>query len=388
MTSVRESAQRVALSEAERVRRDQSITACCLAAAAMSDESLSAGRRGKLLMDCLGVLSAARRADEPLSMTDFRQRLSGPLRLLLPGDLAAGHLSDLVLLDESGQLLDETIDVAVEHLVPRAALDEHWSWARVSAEQEERRTYGILRRLPAKEYARVRGLLIKHPSGELTRLRRVWDGLLSQLDLYESVSTRTWCQVRGHWFACPRCRWPMRVSGSGAVRAVRCEAHAREGVIYTCNAERNPERAPKVEPAGSAATPVRATPATADHLALSRTTWRYVTLPGLLEWNLRDHARSLGARVVMWPHKDRYDVKITLNKRSWKVDAKAWASVTKLGDALKDTEPPEPGLIIVIPDHQANGRELLQKMIGRSGYRVLTASGLKAELDAAKAGQR
>jgi len=89
----------------------------------------------------------------------------------------------------------------------------------------------------------------------------------------------------------------------------------------------------------------------------------------------------------MWPHKDRYDLKITLNGRAWKVDAKAWASVTKLGDALKDTEPAEPGLIIVIPDHQRNSRELLQKMIQRQGYRVQTASGLMAELDEAKAGR-
>jgi hypothetical protein len=129
-------------------------------------------------------------------------------------------------------------------------------------------------------------------------------------------------------------------------------------------------------------------PATADHLALGRTTWRYVTLPGLLEYELRDHARSLGARVTMWPHKDRYDLKITLGPRVWRVDAKAWASVTKLGDALKDTDPAEPGLIIVIPDHQRNSRELLQQMIGRRGYRVLTASGLTAEVDQAKAEQR
>src|SRR5262249_22929584 len=161
-------------------------------------------------------------------------------------------------------------------LVPRAALDEHWSWARVSAEQEERRTYEILRRLPAKDYSRVRELLVKHASGELTRLRRAWDGMLAQVGLYEPNSTWTWCQIRGHWFACRKCRWRMRVSQSGAVRDVRCEAHSRDGVAYTCSPERQPHRVPRLDPAGSAATAVKAIPATVDHLALSRTNWRYV----------------------------------------------------------------------------------------------------------------
>ncbi len=104
-------------------------------------------------------------------------------------------------------------------------------------------------------------------------------------------------------------------------------------------------------------------------------------LPGLLECELRDYARSLKATVTMWPRKDRYDLKIRLHRRVWKLDAKAWVSAVKLGDALRETEPAEPGLIIVIPDHQHGSRELLQDMIGRQGYRVLTASGLKAELD-------
>lgn len=376
---------KTALSDIDRVRRDQAVTACCLAAAAVSDEALPPGRQGKLLTDCLGVLASAHRMTAPPSMAEFRRGLAGPLRLLLPGDIPADEVGDLVLLDEAGQLHDEALDLGLEHLVPRAAWDEHWSWARVNAEQEERRVYEMLRRLPPKEYTRVRGRLVRHASGELTRLRRVWDGMLGQLDLYEPISTWQWCQVRGYWFACPLCRWPMRVSQSGAVREVRCEAHARDGVIYTCNPDRMTNRAPQLQPAGAAATAVRAKPATAEHLALTRTTWRYMTLPGLLECGLQDHARSLGARVSMWPHKDRYDLKITLGRRMWKVDAKAWASVTKLGDALKDIDPAEPGLIIVIPDHQRNSRELLQWMIGRRGYRVLTAAGLIAELADGKA---
>jgi len=371
----------------DRIRRDQAITACCLAAAAVGDSDLPAARRGRLLMDCLGALIAAHRMGRGPSMAQFRSGLGRPVRHLLPDDLPAGRIGDVVLLDSAGQLSDEARDLCVEHLVPSAAVDEHWSWARVSAEQEERRVYETLRRLREKDYTRARGLLVKVPAGELGSLRRRWDGLLGQLGLYEPISGWTWCQLRGYWFACPVCRWPMRVR-AGAVWDVRCEAHARDGVIYTCAVGEQAGRVPKLQPAGARAAAVRAMPATADHYAVSRTVWRYMTLPGLLECELRDYARSLKATVTMWPHKDRYDLRISLHRKVWKVDAKAWVSAVKLGDALRETEPAEPGLIIVIPEHQHGSRELLQHMIGRQGYRVLTASGLKAELDKADVARR
>src|SRR6266581_6283736 len=131
----------------DRTRRDRSITACSLAAAAVGDIDLPAARRGRLLMDCLGVLIAAHRTGRGPSMAQFRSGLSRPVRHLLPDDLPAGRIGDVVLLDSAGQLSDEARDLCVEHLVPSAAVDEHWSWAQVSAEQEERRVYATLRRL-------------------------------------------------------------------------------------------------------------------------------------------------------------------------------------------------------------------------------------------------
>lgn len=336
-------------------------------------------------MDCLGTLAAAHHPDRAPSMTQFRTGLHGQLGALLPDDLPTGALGVVELLDSDGQLADEARDLCVEYAMPNAALDGHWSWARVSAELEERRIYEKLRRLPEKEYTEARGLIVKYVSGELPVIRKAWDGRLTQFAFYEPISTWTGHQIRGHWFACPMCKWPMRVERRGDVFEVRCEAHSRDGVKYSCDLDDRPGRAPRLQPAGAVATTARAVPATADHLALSRIAWRYVALPGLLECELRDFAKSLKARVTMWPHKDRYDVKIVLKGQTWKVDAKAWADVQKLGEALQKeaenpSKPTEPGLIIVIPDHQAAGRDMLHHMVKGLGYRALTAQGLKNEL--------
>jgi hypothetical protein len=368
----------------DRQRRDQAVTACCLAAAAEADRQLTAGRRGKILMDCLGVLAASFHGTAP-GMAEFRAGLRQPLKHLLPPDLMLADLVDTVLISPAGHLHDDAVDLCVEHCVPRAAIDEGWSWARVSAEREERRTFEILRRLPAKEYSKARERLVKHTAGTRDRLRTVWDGLLGQLDLYEPIAGMHWAHVRGYWFGCPVCRWPMRAHECGSAFEVRCDAHGRDGVVYTHAANDRPDGRPKLAPIGVHATPVSAVPVTSEHLALTRPNWRYMTLPGLLECQLRDTAKAAGGSVVMWPHKDRYDLRIKLGDKVWKVDAKAWASVIKLGEALRETLPAEPGLVIVIPEHQSSSIELLHRMIRHQGYRVLTPAGLYSEL--AKAGR-
>lgn len=376
------------LIDSARHRRNQAITACCLAAAAAGDNALSGDRCGKLLMNCLGALTAVYRVGQAPSLAEFRRGLARPLRELLPPDVAADGVGDHVLLDPNGHLSDEARDLCVEHFVPTAALEAHWSWARVSAEQEERRIYQQLRRLRAADYTRARELFVDRPAGELRDLRRAWDQLWGKFDHYEPISDWTWCQARGWWFGCPVCHWPMRVKESGQILLVHCEAHLHDGISYTCQPDGPADRPPRLQPAGANADIVDAVPATRDHLAVTRTAWRYVTLPGVLECNLRDYARAAGASVDMWPHKDRYDLKIALGREIWRVDAKAWASPVGLGEALLEAEPPALPLIIVIPDHQKSSREMLHHMIGGRGYTVLTAAGLKAQIDQAKEAAR
>ncbi|MEU6025326.1 hypothetical protein [Micromonospora sp. NPDC047134] len=314
-------------------------------------------------------------------MAQFRRGLRGRLGELLPSEVRVDGLGDVVLLDEQGLLTDEARDLAVEHLVPSAAFEEHWPWARVATEQEERRIYEVLRRLPQDEYARARELLVESPAGDLRKLRRTWDKLWGRIEPYEPIVEWSWCQLRGFWFPCPTCAWPMRVTVRGAIADIRCEAHARSGVSYTCSVDGSSDRAPVLHPAGHAAERVRGVHATTECRAVSRAVWRYVTLPGKLECELRDHARDAGAEVTMWPHKDRYDLKIKLRNKAWKVDAKAWVSPLALADALRDKEPPEPGLIIVIPDHQRSSAPMVAEAIRPAGYRLMTMNDIKVEID-------
>lgn len=366
-----------------RARRDQAITACCLAAAVLGDPDVPRDRQARTLMSCLGVLTAMHPIGQAPDMAAFRAGLRGPLGGLLPRDVDTSGIAELELLDGQGRFTDEAEDLCAEFLVPSAALEEHWPWTRVAAEQEEKRLYEVLRRLPEASYARLRAQVVDQPVGDLRTLRRVWGGLLAQF--YEPVVDWPWRQVRGWFFACPDCGWPMRVLGSGPIVTVRCEAHARHGMIYTCRVDARADQAPELVPVGKRAKPVIAQPATRDSLAVSRIAWRYMTLPGLLECRLRDHALGLGADVVMWPHHDRYDLEITVNGYRWQVDAKAWASPVALAEALRGASPAVPGLIIVIPDYQRSSLELLRYRVDRSGYQVMTAKDLEADLTNASA---
>lgn len=376
---------RVSLSavQAARRRRDQAVTACCLAAAAWGDPSLPTPKRGHALMSCLGALTATFPVGAAPTMPQFRRGLRGRLGDLLPYDVRADGLDDVVLLDDLGQLSDEARDLAAEHLVPSAAFEEHWPWAKVATEQEERRIFEVLRRLPQDDYTRARELLVEAPAGDLRKLRRTWDRLWGRIEPYEPIVDWSWCQLQGFWFPCPTCGWPMRVTVRGTVADVRCEAHARSGVSYTCRAGGSSDRAPVLQPAGHNAPRVRGVHATPECRAVSRTVWRYVTLPGKLECELRDHARAVGAEVVMWPHKDRYDLRIMAGSLVWKIDAKAWASPVALADALREKEPPEPGLIIVIPDHQRSSADMVATALRPAGYRLMVMADIKAEISQA-----
>ncbi|WP_245812020.1 hypothetical protein [Actinophytocola xinjiangensis] len=362
-------------------RRDQAVTACCLAAAALGDPALAGEVKGRRLMSCLGVLAATHVVGEAPSMARFRAGLREPLRNLLPEDVHTTGLADLVLLDAEGHLTDEAEDLCREFRIPSAALDEHWPWDRVTVEQKERQVHELLRRLPAAEYTRLRAYLIEWPVGDLRTLRRDWATMLPQF--YEPVIDWPGRQVNGFFFACPECGWPMRALDTGRLTEIRCEAHSRHGVTYSCVTDSRGDTPPHLHRVGRKAKAVEGRPATKEALAVSRVVWRYVTLPGLMEIELRDHAVKLGADVEMWPHQDRYDLRIALNGQVWRLDAKAWASPMALGEALSGTTPAAPRLIVVVPDHQRSSLTLLRTMLKDSGYQVDTIRGVKKQLNVA-----
>jgi hypothetical protein len=363
--------------------RDSVIMAACAAASAVADPAVGDRDAAARLMECLGVVSAAFPIGMAPSLGDFRRKLGEPLRNLLPSGLDPGPVGDMVLLDTAGRLRDEADDLCQEHFVPVAALEEHWSLSRIRAEQEEQQLYRELRSLGPARYVTGRELLVGLPAGELRALRRAWDDLWPRFGGYRPVTEMGRVQVEGWWFPCPTCRWPMRAdAATGGVWRVRCEAHAARGVAYTTRPADWRGR-PALAAAGKDAGHVEGQPATADHLAVSRPVWRYVTLPGILETGLRDHAEALGAEVSMWPNLDELDLVIRLGGKTWRIDAKAWASPVALAQALLASEPPAQLLHIVIPDHQRPARSALNDMLKGRRMTALTARDMKTLLDRA-----
>jgi len=381
-----------------RVWRDQALTACCMAAAAEGDALLPAARRAAVLMDCLAVLRAAHAPERAaqIGMGEFRHGLRGPLgELLPPVSGTADRFDALHLFDKHGLVRDAVQDLCREHLVPHVALERHWPWARVRAEQEERRLYEILRRLSPEDYRRARALLAEHPAGPVRQLSRAWDQLWMRFDFFEAVCDWPWCQLDGWWYPCPLCHWPMRVAQHATTIDVRCEAHAARGVHY----RRTPGPAgmgpPELVGTGKKATPVRGLPASTEHLALTRPVWRYGALPTLLELDLRDQVQDLPhVQVEMYPGElrpDEYDLHITVavsgrRTQHFRVDAKAWESVDALADALLERQPPPYPLTILLPDHQDHerhylaarlrGRRITVTSLSRLVKRIKTASGV------------
>ncbi|MFI1652149.1 hypothetical protein ACH4XT_35190 [Streptomyces avidinii] len=384
-----------------RHRREQALTACCMAAAAEADLDMQPARRAAMLMDCLAVLRAAHPAADAAQwgMGEFRRALRGPLAALLPATTESDDgLGTLCLFDADGLVRDALQDLCREHLVPQVALDRHWSWPRLRAEQEERRLYEILRRLDPHEYRRARALLAESPAGPVRELRRAWDQLWMRFDFFEAVSDWPWCHLDGWWYPCPKCRWPMRVVRRAGEVEVRCEAHRARGVHYRLGVELAAAgAAPLLVGTGSESHPVVGLPASTEHLALSRPVWRYGVLPTLLEIELRDRLQGLEhVQVEMWPGElrpDEYDVKITLSppgRRTsyFRVDAKAWESVDGLARALLEREPKPYPLIILLPDHQEHEVEFLKERLAGRRITVTTLKRLVARIEKAAGGAR
>jgi hypothetical protein len=335
-------------------------------------------------MDCLGALAAVYPLGAAPGLGEFRARLHAPLRDLLPPEADRRGLGDLILLGADGQLADAAWDLALEHYLPSVALEQHWPWERVRAEQEEQRLFGELRRLSAAEYARARRLLIDHPAGQLGALRRAWDQLWPTLGNYGPIAPSS--QLEGWWFPCPMCHWPMRIEQSGAVRRIRCEAHGRDGVVYTTAPQRWKGGRPLLERSGRNAPHVLEQPASRDHLAVSRAVWRYVTLPGVLERELADYAQRCGATVDMYRDHDAYDLHIEIGPRIWRLDAKDWASPIKLIESLRHRDEAGDAPTIVIPDSQRRDLDLLKQVLRK--LRVRTAGQVRRELRVAARGKR
>lgn len=154
--------------------------------------------------------------------------------------------------------------------------------------------------------------------------------------------------------------------------------------------------APTLVGTGKVSDPVVGLPASSDHLALSRPVWRYGVLPTLLEIELRDRLKVRAhVRVEMWPGEprpDEYDLKITVAVpgrpvRTWRVDAKDWASAAALAQALLEREPKPYTLYIVVPDHQAHEVAYLKQRLAGRRTKVLTLTRIVDQVKRAAGGR-
>lgn len=367
------------------------MTACCAAAVADACVSDDPVRRAGRLIDCLGVVRSVHDAGaaSAISMGVLRRALREGLAPLLP-PVDGGvddRLGSVTLLDAQGLLCDAVEDLGREHLVEQQALMAHWPWERLRAEDEEQRIYDEIKRLPLAEYARVRGLLASMPAAPQEELWDAWGGLWGRFGFFEPVASWPWCNVAGWCFLCPACAWPMRAQplGDGLV-SVMCDAHFLEGAHYTCR-PRPSSSAPELE-GGKRPQEVKEFPAAGDYLAVRRTVWRYMTLSAQMERALITALpTAAGLEATEYPDHDRYDVHIAarlpLVDREWRVDAKAWRSLSALGRSLRDrprlsdTEP----LIIVVPHRQRAELPVLKSLLaGRRDMRVMTDRQLIGEI--------
>lgn len=373
------------------------------AADAMTAPAVEPTARLKVLMECHGALMAAHGPGSALSFADFRARLRGDPSRLLPDGVSRWDIDDLRTVDDDGHLTESAFDIdAEQHMVLRIIgkygrtgglldgpdLDDEI--AQETAFAQLVKTGDQLR------YEQGRGDLIRCPAGPVDVLNELRLPPLVA-DLYRDIPYAS--VYRGWWFACPVCRWPMRV-------ALRSEARRQIGVVSCWHAphtemgasyrfqpvegiappELLPDPAPP-KPEGPEAVlfpdvaEIPAAQPVEGHKALVRGVWRYTAVPGLAELALRDRLMERGVKVELWPALDAYDLRVHVGrkrsrkKEQWRVDVKDYTSEMTLGAQLHAQGGDRGGADwLVVPDHRAAQVPLLSGVAERYGMRVAAAS--------------
>lgn len=376
------------------------LDACVVAALALSSSEGEAQGRMRLLMECHGryvrSFGVLKRAP---SYEVFARRLRGSrVADLLPERPQGSVLGELWLLDDDGMPSSALYRLAVEasehgHQAPGIGADiRHLhsllravgmlpvgtGLSRISGETVQHAVFRALRSAGFEAYARGREAMVRTPV--LTRRVLSRNTALVELGAYTGISPTR--QFGGLWAACPMCRWTMRASyrPNGAVD-VECEdeRHSLLGARY--RAEPTAVEGWRLAPCGELRTVPELLPVEG-YVALPYALWLWVTLPGLLEVELRDRLVGLGAEVRLWPFGDAYDLHVARpgRSRAWRVDVKTWSDPYGLAQKLRE-DPEAPGeLCFVVPEHLRGYLPLLRRVVQDSGARVLTDADLVAEV--------
>ena len=345
-------------------------------------------------MECHGRLIQAWGPAEPgPTFTAFVEALrSAAVGTLLPGIAAAGDVWSQRLLDDEGLASPWLSDLAMAvgtdavnapgigfdirhlHSVLRALqrLPAHAGLARISAEAVQHAVFRALLEAGFAAYTAGREALVRTPA--IARRQLAKQVALLELGVYTDIAASR--QFAGWWMPCPICNWTMRATPSGAGAAeFACEdaRHRQRGCRFL--AERT-GAGWSVRPLGELRQAPKLVPVEG-WVALSFALWRWITIPGLLEIELCERARSHGAQVDLWPGGDAYDLRIVKRLGSphqvvWKVDVKTWADAQGIGSRLREEPDDLQGLCVVIPENQRGYLGVLNTVLGPFGARVIT----------------
>lgn len=383
------------------------------AARAMTTPDLEPEQRLMTLMECHGTMLAARGPLSPLPFSEFRRALGGDLAALLPDGISALDLDGTLLVDQDGQVTEDAFDLELEQQMLLHTLRKLGKTAgsvsdrELQSEIDQETVFALLHKQGDQAvYEAGRQDLIRLPAGPVDDLA---DLRLPPLvaDFYQKIPYDS--QYKDWWFACPACRWPMRIAvrrtAGRPAGTARCwhAPHAEMGASYlfrlpadAAAPELLPEPSPP-RPAGREAVlypdlgevpqarPVKG------HKALTRGIWRYTTVPGLPEVALYDRLKERGLDVELWPGLDAYDLLVKAGpkrgkKEQFMVDVKDYTSATTLASLVHAQEGDRGGANwLVVPDYRAGQVPLLSGVCGKYGMQVAAASAF-GEMVCGKAG--
>lgn len=385
------------------------MNAAVIAAHALTDTEQKPVERLRSLWDAHGAVLAARGVGVALPFDEFRQMLSGDLSALLPDWVAPAEMAGWRLINDEGEFEDDVWDLEQEQRAVLRALAATTRRGKstnaeiLQGELDQEAVYTALRkRQNQNAYERGRRALIDTPAGSEGQIRNL-NLPQTVVDYYRAIPAPS--SFGQWWFACPLCRWPMRItvrgSGKGAVGMARCyhRPHVEFGAAYRF---RIPDvgKPPVLVPAPPPTPPAGAEQVlfpdvtgrlpealpVVGHKALTRGVWRSTTIPGLVEVALYDALIARGLSCVLWPDLDCYDLHVEVStsggsRDPYRIDVKDFTSPLLLADKIRaDEGDPGGAQWLVVPDYRRASVPMLSAVCGQFGLSVAHASELGAEI--------
>ncbi|HEV2373711.1 MAG TPA: hypothetical protein VGS19_16245 [Streptosporangiaceae bacterium] len=387
--------------------RHQVMTAAAMAAQALTDTEQPPEGRLETLIEAHGQILASRGPASPLTFSAFRDLLTKDLALLLPDGVPAEEMQGVHLITQDGQYDDDLYDLQQEQRLVLRALAKATRGGRpatrefLEAEMDQERVYTALKkRQDPAAYVVGRKALIETPAGLDSKLRKL--PLPSSVaDYYQPIVHAA--TFDRWWFACPICRWPMKITTRRArgtkTGSAQCfhRPHAALGAAYHFKVP-DKGKPPSLVPASSA--PPRPSGAASvlftdvrgripepepveGHKALTRGVWRWTTIPGLVEVALYKALEARGLKPVLWPDLDSYDLHVEAGTGAgmspFRIDLKDYSNPLLLARKVQADEGDAGGAQwLVVPDYRAPDVPLLTTVCKEFGLNVATAGEIGA----------